>query len=267
MQALVIGGVLVGAGVAKIARPNASPAAALESLALGRLLKRVLGSASWGAVGLLETAVGLAVLLWPAQVWPEAVAAFLLLAAGVFAARSLQQSPGQPCGCFGALSISPVSLTTVGRAFGLALVAAMGSLAQASWQASLAPSVWALAAAEVLAITFPEIREFLERQKDSSIDQAQDAEVPRCLYARVPWKRTIAALAASEDWALNRSMLASEEIVDHWREGCWRFVSYEARSGMMVFAVRVHPPQEGPRIKVALVPEERTLVGAQPSAS
>jgi hypothetical protein len=66
-----------------------------------------------------------------------------------------------------------------------------------------------------------------------------------CEVRRLPVSRTLAALHASSHWRRYRRILVSQEPVDVWREGCWRYVVFQgmvaSRRVDVVFAVYLKP--------------------------
>jgi hypothetical protein len=87
----------------------------------------------------------------------------------------------------------------------------------------------------VLAALSPEIGEIMVRLGYSE----------PCEVRRLPVARTLSALRGSGHWRRYRRYLTSEEPVDVWREGCWRYVVFPAmlasRRVEVVFAVYLKP--------------------------
>jgi len=150
------------------------------------------------------------------------------------------RQPDAGCGCFGDLSHTPVSWRALVRS-ALLCVAAIATIGSAPLQApetakhaGLVLTVLAVELA-VLAALSPEIGELMVRLGYSE----------PCEVRRLPVARTLSALRGSGHWRRYRRYLTSEEPVDVWREGCWRYVVFPAmlasRRVEVVFAVYLKP--------------------------
>jgi hypothetical protein len=185
-------------------------------------------------IGLLATAGGIG-----AGRPSDAVrgAAVLLFGTAVAALQELRtRRPDAGCGCFGDLSVTPVTWRTITRTALLA-VAALASIGAPPLHMPGSPAqaarVLALVLAELslLAVLSPEIAQLMVR-----LGHAEPCEV-----RRVPVARTLATLRASGPWRHYRPHLISTTPTDVWREGCWRFAAYPgvlaSRRVEVVFAV------------------------------
>jgi len=190
------------------------------------------------AAGLILTA-GQAGAGPPALVVRSATA--LLFGTAVAALYILRdRHPDAGCGCFGDLSHTPVSWRALTRSglLCLAAVATLGmrplQLPMSGKQAVLVLVVLAVELAALAALS-PEISEIMVRLGYSE----------PCEVRRLPVSRTLSALRGSSHWRRYRRYLVSEEPVDVWREGCWRFVVFPAmlasRRVEVVFAVYLKP--------------------------
>jgi hypothetical protein len=168
-------------------------------------------------------------------------AAALLFGTAVAALHELRdRHPDAGCGCFGDLSHTPVSWRVLARSavLGLAAVATIGlpplHLPVSARQAALVLSVVAVELV-VLAALSPEIGEVMVKLGYSE----------PCEVRRLPVSRTLSALRGSSHWRRYRRYLVSEEPVDVWREGCWRYAVFPAmlasRRVEVVFAVYLKP--------------------------
>lgn len=175
----------------------------------------------------------------PALVIRSATA--LLFGTAVAALHELRdRQPDAGCGCFGDLSHTPVSWRALARSalLCLAAIATIGvpplHLPTSPRQAGLVLAVLAVELA-VLAALSPEISEIMVRLGYSE----------PCEVRRLPVSRTLSALRGSSHWRRYRRYLVSEEPVDVWREGCWRYVVFPAmlasRRVEVVFAVYLKP--------------------------
>jgi hypothetical protein len=169
------------------------------------------------------------------------LATAMLFGTAVAALRELRErQPDAGCGCFGDLSHTPVSWRALARsaALCLAAIATIGMpplhAPHSAKQAALVLTVLAVELG-VLAALSPEIGEVMVRLGYSE----------PCEVRRLPVARTLSALRGSGHWRRYRSYLTSEEPVDVWREGCWRYVVFPAmlasRRVEVVFAVYLKP--------------------------
>jgi hypothetical protein len=151
-----------------------------------------------------------------------------------------ERQPDAGCGCFGELSHTPVSWRALVRSAFLC-VAAIATIGLAPLQApetvrhsGLVLAVLAVELA-VLAALSPEIGEVMVRLGYSE----------PCEVRRLPVARTLSALRGSGHWRRYRRYLTSDEPIDVWREGCWRYIVFPAmlasRRVEVVFAVYLKP--------------------------
>jgi hypothetical protein len=233
--------------------------------ALGVLIKSdVRAMRAWRAIAMTELVVGFGLLAWPSVRTPSAAAAALMVGATVYLAWAMHNAPDRPCGCFGGGREGQVSAARLGRAGGLALLSALAVAAGESWVEALSRG-WPLALLSVeaglLVWLSPEARDAWVRLRPPRL--------PGCLSKDVPLETTLRALKQSPLWVRLRSYLTSEELLDHWRSGCWRFVSYPATvdetDAAAVFAIRV--PSAKTPIRAAFVDETTGRILVQTSDS
>jgi hypothetical protein len=83
-----------------------------------------------------------------------------------------------------------------------------------------------------------------------------------CELRRLPAGRTLAALRKSAQWRRRAGVITADTPVDMWRELCWRYVVFPARThgrdAEAVFAVYLRPHR--PMIHAALVDAETGTV-------
>jgi hypothetical protein len=185
-------------------------------------------------VGLILTA-GRAAAGLPATAVRAATALLFLTAVGALHELRTRR-PDAGCGCFGDLSDTPVGGRTITRS-ALLSAAAVASVGvpplRMPGTTSAAGLLIGCAALEIalLALLSPELGEILVRLGYSE----------PCEIRRLPVERTLAGLRSSAAWRRYRRQLTGSEPSDIWREGCWRFVVYEAtvldRPADIVFAV------------------------------
>lgn len=112
----VLGGVLVVAGVTKIAAGTAWPAQA-AAMGTPRWLARIV---PW-----VEIAVGAAVAVRLAVQWATLAAMAMLVAFSMLILHRLAQGDRPPCACFGAWSARPLSWVDLARNGGLLILGAV----------------------------------------------------------------------------------------------------------------------------------------------
>ncbi len=168
-------------------------------------------------------------------------ATVLLFVTAVAALYELRdREPDAGCGCFGDLSHTPVSWRALARSAVLCL-AAIATLGMrplqlpASGKQAVAVLVMLAVELAALAALSPEVGEIMVRLGYSE----------PCEVRRLPVSRTLSALRGSSHWRRYKRYLVSEEPVDVWREGCWRYVVFPAmlasRRVEVVFAVYLKP--------------------------
>jgi uncharacterized membrane protein YphA (DoxX/SURF4 family) len=181
---------------------------------------------AWGVVGGLELLVGLAVLSGLATPVPEIAAVLMLAAAAALAAWGLRAAPHSGCGCFGTNS-KPVSTRTPIRAGALAALALLAAVGGSSWYDAFREP-WAIVAMVVAGIAVGLLAPELDVRKSVRTLRYQARETA-CKHRRIPPERTIERLRASRLWTDAQAYLAAESPLEHWREGCFRYLVYPAR--------------------------------------
>jgi Methylamine utilisation protein MauE len=246
IQLLVLAALLLGACAAKARRVISGHSLAAATGPTGMFPVRLRGPIAI-ALSVLEFALGAGLLITAGRIGagPPALVirslTALLFGTAVAALYELRgRQPDAGCGCFGDLSHTPVSWRALARAAVLCLggIATIGQpplhppdSARQAWL------VLVLLAVElaVLAVLSPEIGEIMVRLGYSE----------PCEVRRLPVSRTLSALRGSGHWRRYRRYLTSEEPVDVWREGCWRYVVFPAmlasRRVEVVFAVYLKP--------------------------
>ena len=252
-QGLIVGIALTLAGAAKLLGGGEIAVKSPLSLLVRRpsLLPFV-----WRGIGAVELLVGSLTLALAGQRWVSALSALLLVTAVGYAGWALRMAPGRPCGCFGAVSQSPITGRTIARAIVLALAAILGAFWPEPWWAALTePVTWLVIVAEVLVLGYlsPEVLRIAPlRTRSHDSDRMVD-----CATTRVPLKTILARLKTSPAWQSLRSHIDAEDPREHWREGCWGFVCFAAtylgKPATAVFAIRLG--HEDSTIRGALVDE------------
>jgi hypothetical protein len=158
--------------------------------------------------------------------------------------------PDTGCGCFGDFSTSPVSGRTLARSALLA-AAALATIGLAPLhpphRGADAGRLLGILVVELIGIgaLSPELGEALVRLGYSE----------PCELRRLPAVRTLTALRRSSQWRRRADVITEDVPVDIWRELCWRYVVFPARTGdrdaEVVFAVYMRPHR--PPIYAAIV--------------
>ncbi len=269
-QAVVIGLVLVVAGVAKL------PAGTLKELVRSSALTALVGSPTrsrlaWRVVALTELAIGLCVLVLPGRAWPLAGAAVLLGSGLVYIAVGRRARPGSPCGCFGRLSRAGVwwqSILRTGLLLGACLVAlaAGEGWTTAGWRTG----VWTLVAVELVALVLvsPERNEFAPvaggwvRRARWTLARWRLGE--DCAKAAGPPAPETEWLSETPLWGRVSSYLRADRASDVWREGCWEFAtfpgSYHGAQATVVFGIPLDPFVRTRTVAVVDEQEESVLL-------
>lgn len=195
---------------------------------LGRLLPASSLLATWRALGVGELAIGLAMLFGMGYPWVGLGAVALLAGAGAAAIWAIYRVPDAECGCLGRLGRANVSWMTVGRAALLATLALVAVLGGNVWTAAFESPIAAVASlssgAALLALT-PELR-----VRTADLRRSNSAgKVPQCATEPIPLAETLASLRRSSLWFDAQSYLRSQAPNDHWREACWRFITFPAK--------------------------------------
>jgi hypothetical protein len=159
---------------------------------------------------------------------------FLVATSALLELRATRPDVG--CGCFGDFSTAPVSARTLARS-ALLSAAALSTLGLAPVTLPKPGSATAqlliilLVELVVLAALSPELGEALVRLGYSE----------PCELRSLATDRTIAALRRSKQWRRHAGLITADVPTDVWRELCWRYAVFPARSGErrteIVFAI------------------------------
>ncbi len=271
-QTLVVALVFAWAGVWKLAFPQARVVA--EKSALARMLRsKQRGAIAFRALGCVEIAAAVLLLLPPARMWALGLATLLALGFVAYLVLAWRIAPEAPCGCMGgrATTISWRSLARAGVLLALSLA---GWPVREFWGAALAAAPWlaSLLALELTALWLlsPEVGpEFagqvwrVGRRLTRSLRQRLD---PTCTRAPLDIAAIERALQDTAPFRLLGSALSAR--TDAWREGCWDFVaygaSYEQQAATVIFAApALFEPSE---VSAAVVADaDNTVLLALPS--
>ena len=246
IQVPVLAILLLGACAAKTRRVISGHSLTAATGPTGMFPVRLRSPIAIGLFG-LEFVLGAGLLLTAGRIGAGApalvvrLAAAMLFCTAVAALYELRgRQPDAGCGCFGDLSHTPVTWRALARAAVLCLAAIATIGLPPLHPPESAGHAWlvlVLLAVEigVLAALSPEIGEVMVRLGYSE----------PCEVRRLPVSRTLSALRGSGHWRRYRRYLTSEEPVDVWREGCWRYAVFPAmlasRRVEVVFAVYLKP--------------------------
>jgi hypothetical protein len=242
---------LVVASVAKLA--NKAPELTAERAYLTRGLSTSRGVAVWRAVAVIEVVLAIGLVVGPARRPALFVVGLLLLSAATYGVLAKVRAPDSACGCSGGTEM--VSWRIPARAVLLMALIGLATAANSS-SSDVRGLGWlstGVIAAEVTVIwiAFPELRV-------SSLRLA--IRERRALGARCLWSRRSVAWAQSQ---IQRTHLWHElcpqegALVDHWRQGCWRFLAYDGEDAShvtIVYAVKL--PPGGAVVRAAVVDDD-----------
>ncbi len=259
-QPLLLGVVLLWAGIWKIFAPDAKEIASRSALSLLFQHKKI-AQIVYRSVGFTEVGIGILLLLPPHYRWEIAVAAGLMAAFLIYLLVAAKLAPDKTCGCFG--KETTISGRTVARTGLLLAFTLIGWQAQHFWMESIAASPWyaGLLLLEILIIIClsPEIE--WSRIKSFTSTSPQSQIYSDCATAAVPLSTSLQELKESKSFQ-NLSNFLESELSEYWREGCWRFLCFEAdyqnRKATAVFAVPILEPFN--RIRGVIVDEQDNTV-------
>ncbi|MDL4773604.1 MULTISPECIES: MauE/DoxX family redox-associated membrane protein [Thermomonosporaceae] len=265
-QVLLLAAVLLAACLAKLTIRN--PRAAVPEHVHGVPVPAGLRRATAGrsirgmsvGLGLGEGVLGLALLV--TSHLSVRIATMVAFAAATWVVGELRvRRPDAGCGCFGGLSSKPAGRRSVLRAmlFTAAAIASLGAPhagldvlrtghARMGLVLVVELALFAALSPELSALLLPRgLPRALRRGGGGSghrgAGQGERQDVPRgarrgvrhrpvvpCARRRSPLAETYATLYDSPAWAAHENTIASAVPLDVWREGCWRFVVFQARA-------------------------------------
>ncbi|MGH7862845.1 MAG: MauE/DoxX family redox-associated membrane protein [Candidatus Dormibacteraceae bacterium] len=258
LQPLVVGLVFCSTGLSKLMAPRSGDL--IANSALVSLFGLGAARAIYRVVAVIEILLAVLLLVGPERIWVTRAASALAVSFVVYLLISLKVAPGRPCGCFGG-SESPISWRTLSRAGFVCAFSVLAWPARESWLATLVSDPWYLGIVGAQLVLLAAISPEFIRGKLATTHQAMPkTSFPLgdedCGSAQVPLSESLNQLRASAMYSSHSAFLRSD-MIEHWREGCWRFLSFGARyEGRKVTAVFAVPVMYQPdRIRVALVDE------------
>jgi hypothetical protein len=272
MQAPLLAAILLGACAIKLVKVLRHRSI-MMLLGPTALFPPRLRLASIVALCFTEMSLGVSLLLTEGPAAGHGRANAARLAAGVFFLVGMcvlvelrEHRPDLGCGCFGDLSDRPPGARSVIRA-GMLAGAALSGLHTHTFHLpppgprATTDLVMLLVELLALALVSPELGEVLIR-----LGYAEPCEV----RSQAP-QRPLTALHRSRVWR-DHSGLITQDPADMWRELCWWYVAYPARSGEeeceVVFAVEVK--RRRPAVHAAIVgltPGARPATPTRPAGS
>jgi hypothetical protein len=257
IQPLILGIILLWAGGSKLFTSRAKEVATRSALSL--LLshhKHILFA--YNLVGLLEICVGLALLLPPHSLWKSFVSTSLFLSFVVYLGFSRRFAPEKPCACLGG-GETAISWMTITRSVVLTLLAVLTFARSSFWLSALLTNMWLVALIVIELIVIIALSPDLYRWNSPvpPTDTSDEQLGLDCVTARVPLTETVQQLETSAIFQ-SFAVYVQSKMLEHWRQGCWRFLrygaSFEGRDVTAIFAVPVLNEPE--RIRGAIVDEE-----------
>lgn len=143
---------------------------------------------------------------------------------------ALKFAPASSCGCLGKRQ-APVSRQTLARAGLLLLLSIVGWRAEQFWLTAIVAHPWAIgiAAAEVLAFIglSPELAWTRLPFRAARPRWGGAPPIPDCSKTAISLSDSLDVLRGSLPFQ-DLSPYLRSEMSDHWREGCWHFLSFAA---------------------------------------
>jgi hypothetical protein len=239
LQPLVVGAVLIWSARVKLLRRHAAASASRSALA--RLIGEQRALPAYRALGGVELAIGVLLVLPPALAVEAAAATALAVGFTGYLYYAHTHAPDASCGCMSSRP-APVSRRSFARAGFLVVAGLLATVVTAGWPHALATHPLAgggllLAESAAVIALSPE----LDREWLLPLRQLR-ARLTRPLTGGtgVPLLSSVQQLQQSAAYRRVAAALTSD-VRDHWDEREWRFVSqsarYQGRPAVAVFAV------------------------------
>lgn len=228
LQALVVGLIFAWAGLWKVASPAARELAAQSALSKIMRTPRMTLAAHL-AVGVGELVVALLLLASPWYGLGMRVATVFTLGFLGYLALAWRIAPEKPCACMGG-GATPLSRRSLIRAATLFVLTLIGWGAREYWASALLAAPWIalVIAAEVFVLWLlsPEFNYPGVKMEQRLIRMARLRLNPTCAGVALDWDATERSLRNTKPFQQLAPLLS--EVTDHWREGCWSFISFAA---------------------------------------
>ncbi len=256
LQPLVIAALFLWAGAWKVLSQRSREIALHSAFSLLFRQKSTVQSV-YRLVGAAELVVGLFLFLPPHRGWEAGLASGLAAAFVVYVLFSLKAAPSRPCGCLGGHE-APTSWRTLTRA-GLLLGLTVSSWsAQNYWLTAVMANPGLLGLVGIEALLFvglsPELGLSRIKLPASMNWPSQPQAELDCAMAAVPMSETLEQLRRSDPFRALTGFLKSD-VLESWRDGCWRFLCFEAEyEGHKTTAVFAVPVLRQPhRVRAAII--------------
>ena len=270
LQALLIGMLLLWAGSLKLL--GSSTSSNISQSALAQLIRRPkVTQAVYYSLGVMELGVAVLLLLPPQYRWEMSLASGLMMLFLVYLIIVLRIAPERSCGCLGDSNV-PISWHNVVRAGLLLGITLFGRHADQFWLTALVANPWSLSVIGlegiVLLTLSPEVRWPWQRQTNSIALPDSSSDEVDCTVISIPVTNTLQQLRTS-DLFLSLAVYLRSELREHWREGCWRYLCFEAEyegvRATAIFAVPVVPRPEWIRAAIINEADNAILLSAAPT--
>ncbi len=267
IQQLVIGSILIWSGVWKVLIPNSVETAHRSALSV-YINKKTILEILFRSLGIIELLIGLSLVLPPHFRWENVAASVLALGFVVYLVISFKVAPDKPCGCMGNRG-KPISWRTLVRAGYFLLLTLIGWLFTSRfWYTSLSDHYW-LAFMALL-----EVGIFMTLSSELDWIWVQILKIPLlrtlaftligqvdCTSKKVSLLEIISRLNNSQVFLIYKKIIKSD-LIEHWRNGCWYFLSYsvmyQGHQAVIVFSV---PIKDRPNwVRAAIFNEKEDLV-------
>jgi hypothetical protein len=247
IQRLVIGVIFIWSGSWKVFIPGSLETA--YSSALSVFIKnRIVLQILFRSLGTTETLIGILLIIPPVFLWENYASSVFALGFIIYLFVSYKIAPNKPCGCIGSRG-KQISWRTLCRAIYLWILSIIGWYSNIFWYPTLKLNYWLfliimLEGGIFVALSseidwlwidilnFPLFRKLLlifNRNIDCGNIQTS---LPNMILSL---KRSIVFKACSD--------IIQSELVEHWRDGCWYFLCYQAkyqdRKVLIVFSVPI----------------------------
>lgn len=211
----------------------------------------------WYGIAFLELALACALLAVPGRTVDLTVLVFFVGASALLAIAK-KRAPESACGCFG---LTPgITAGSVARSTGFMLLA----LYCATRWPSAGPHFGAFAGGGVIGVQTLAVLLAVARVPSPRGWRGVllRLRTPRCLTATQTVYWALAVARRTRLWEDASKWITSATASDHWREGCWRFLAFDAdhegSAASLVFAV--HLPPTARTVKASLVDNDGTVL-------
>lgn len=246
IQYPLLGAIFLWAGAWKLFSQYAVTTANRSALSL--IFRRPsLTVTAYKCVGLIEVGTSALLLMAPHRPWAMYLATGLSLGFVLYATFAMKYAPGTPCGCMSAAK-EAISPSTVARASLLLALTIPGWWASKWWPLVFRDHPWTsglLLVVEVLLFAWfsPEFRPAFDQIRSRLTSVPAPTGEYDCAVTPMPLVAATRILYQSGTYKSLSGFLDSGQLREHWRTGCWWFLSFEgeyhSRKVTVVFAVPV----------------------------